>query len=147
MNSAVIFAKLKNTAFELKGRINKTKEIKCKKLYFISFFIKVFRRISIQLLPTMSTRTEKKISTKVSNTIQKKDNGDVKKKTRKRVVVSYEKSDPPVGWETTYKLIKQQRERVKAPVDEMGCSQLAEKEISPKLKRYQTLIYCISIIE
>ena len=36
LNSAVIFAKLKNTAFELKGRINKTKEIKCKR--FILFY-------------------------------------------------------------------------------------------------------------
>ncbi|RUS34976.1 putative DNA repair protein NTG1 [Jimgerdemannia flammicorona] len=48
----------------------------------------------------------------------------------------------PVGWETTYDLIKRYRATTIAPVDTMGCERLAEvgENVDPKTTRFQTLV-------
>nr|OQO30737.1 hypothetical protein B0A51_01861 [Rachicladosporium sp. CCFEE 5018] len=50
------------------------------------------------------------------------------------------KTDPPANWEEVYAITTEMRKRVIAPVDTMGCEDLAEKTRSPRDQRLQTLI-------
>jgi endonuclease III len=50
------------------------------------------------------------------------------------------KIEPPPNWEEMYRLTQEMRAKVIAPVDEMGCEQLALKTIPPRDQRFQTLI-------
>ncbi|KAL9125725.1 MAG: hypothetical protein Q9217_005117 [Psora testacea] len=47
---------------------------------------------------------------------------------------------PPVNWEEIYNAVKEMRKEQLAPVDTMGCETLAEEHVSPRDKRFQTLI-------
>lgn len=65
---------------------------------------------------------------------------------RKHIPIEYESSTPskknkkePNGWEEIWNRIEDMRSKKKAPVDSMGCSELAERD-NPKVFRYQTLI-------
>lgn len=48
--------------------------------------------------------------------------------------------EPPANWEEVYNTTAEQRKRVLAPVDTMGCESLAEEHRSPKDQRLQTLV-------
>ncbi|KAF3160084.1 DNA N-glycosylase and apurinic/apyrimidinic (AP) lyase [Orbilia oligospora] len=61
----------------------------------------------------------------------------VKKEKGKYVDVQY---DPPENWREMYDLIKEMRLRIPAPVDTVGCARLAQKDVPPKVKRFQHLI-------
>ncbi|OQO14623.1 hypothetical protein B0A48_00004 [Cryoendolithus antarcticus] len=50
------------------------------------------------------------------------------------------KTEPPANWEEVYAITTEMRKRVIAPVDTMGCEDLAEKTRSPRDQRLQTLI-------
>ncbi|KAK6432251.1 alpha,alpha-trehalase nth1 [Oleoguttula sp. CCFEE 5521] len=50
------------------------------------------------------------------------------------------KTEPPANWEEVYSITTEMRKRVIAPVDTMGCEDLAEKTRSPRDQRLQTLI-------
>lgn len=50
------------------------------------------------------------------------------------------KVQPPSDWESMYSITKEMRQRIKAPVDTMGCERLADVEASPRDQRFQTLI-------
>ncbi|KAJ3331576.1 hypothetical protein HDU76_002800 [Blyttiomyces sp. JEL0837] len=47
---------------------------------------------------------------------------------------------PPKDWESIYKLIKEYRMNTIAPVDEVGCGWLADRDKGDVLFRYQTLV-------
>ncbi|KAL9103883.1 MAG: hypothetical protein Q9163_001120 [Psora crenata] len=83
----------------------------------------------------------------IPNGIQSKDipNGKVKKARRqpaKRIVGDngQTKLEPPTNWEEIYDAVKEMRKERLAPVDTMGCETLAEDHMSPRDKRFQTLI-------
>jgi len=63
-------------------------------------------------------------------------------KKRGHIAIEYEsESDSPRGkWESTYQKIKTMRAEIQAPVDVMGCAHLADKNESPEVQRFQTLI-------
>ncbi|EGX50538.1 hypothetical protein AOL_s00075g174 [Orbilia oligospora ATCC 24927] len=61
----------------------------------------------------------------------------IKKEKGKYVDVHY---DPPENWREMYDLIKEMRLRIPAPVDTVGCARLAQKDVPPKVKRFQHLI-------
>ncbi|KAI9813448.1 MAG: DNA N-glycosylase and apurinic/apyrimidinic (AP) lyase [Pycnora praestabilis] len=46
----------------------------------------------------------------------------------------------PPNWEEVYDAVKEQRRKIVAPVDTMGCETLAEEKMSPRDRRFQTLI-------
>ncbi|KAK4556894.1 alpha,alpha-trehalase nth1 [Recurvomyces mirabilis] len=48
--------------------------------------------------------------------------------------------EPPPGWEEVYDITAVMRKRVIAPVDTMGCEDLADKKRSPRDQRLQTLV-------
>ncbi|KAI8943231.1 hypothetical protein NX059_001253 [Plenodomus lindquistii] len=48
--------------------------------------------------------------------------------------------EPPSNWEEIYALTREMRNENLAPVDTMGCESLAEKNRSPRDRRFQTLI-------
>ncbi|KAF2851842.1 DNA glycosylase [Plenodomus tracheiphilus IPT5] len=50
------------------------------------------------------------------------------------------KMEPPSNWEEIYALTREMRNENLAPVDTMGCESLAEKNKSPRDRRFQTLI-------
>ncbi|KAK6429592.1 alpha,alpha-trehalase nth1, partial [Oleoguttula sp. CCFEE 5521] len=50
------------------------------------------------------------------------------------------KTEAPANWEEVYAITTEMRKRVIAPVDTMGCEDLAEKTRSPRDQRLQTLI-------
>lgn len=50
------------------------------------------------------------------------------------------KMEPPPNWEEIYTLTREMRNENVAPVDTMGCESLAEKNRSPRDRRFQTLI-------
>jgi endonuclease-3 len=50
------------------------------------------------------------------------------------------KIEPPANWEEIYTLTREMRNENIAPVDTMGCESLAEKNRSPRDRRFQTLI-------
>ncbi|CBX98849.1 similar to TPA: DNA repair protein Ntg1 [Plenodomus lingam JN3] len=50
------------------------------------------------------------------------------------------KVEPPSNWEEIYALTREMRHENIAPVDTMGCESLAEKNRSPRDRRFQTLI-------
>ncbi|KAH9866256.1 hypothetical protein J1614_008822, partial [Plenodomus biglobosus] len=50
------------------------------------------------------------------------------------------KIEPPTNWEEIYALTREMRNENLAPVDTMGCESLAEKNRSPRDRRFQTLI-------
>lgn len=50
------------------------------------------------------------------------------------------KIEPPPNWEEVYKITQEMRSKVVAPVDEMGCEELALKDVSPRDQRLQTLV-------
>ncbi|CAG5165159.1 uncharacterized protein ALTATR162_LOCUS6755 [Alternaria atra] len=50
------------------------------------------------------------------------------------------KVEPPANWEEIYTLTREMRNENIAPVDTMGCESLAEKNRSPRDRRFQTLI-------
>ncbi|KAL9110414.1 MAG: hypothetical protein Q9187_008051, partial [Circinaria calcarea] len=47
---------------------------------------------------------------------------------------------PPAHWEEIYDAVREMRKTALAPVDTMGCETLAEEYLTPKDKRFQTLI-------
>ena len=47
---------------------------------------------------------------------------------------------PPANWEEIYDAVKEMRKLHLAPVDTMGCETLAEEHVTPRDKRFQTLI-------
>jgi hypothetical protein len=59
---------------------------------------------------------------------------DEDKQTKKR------KAEAPKNWEEIYKKITKMRKETPAPVDTMGCSELADDKSTPEVKRYQSLI-------
>ncbi|KAK3673430.1 alpha,alpha-trehalase nth1 [Recurvomyces mirabilis] len=48
--------------------------------------------------------------------------------------------EPPPGWEEVYDITAVMRRRVLAPVDTMGCEDLADRKRSPRDQRLQTLV-------
>lgn len=48
--------------------------------------------------------------------------------------------EPPSRWLETYSITQEQRARIPAPVDTMGCASLYEKDQPPKTQRFQTLV-------
>ncbi|KAK5114103.1 hypothetical protein LTR62_002672 [Meristemomyces frigidus] len=49
-------------------------------------------------------------------------------------------TEPPLGWEQVYDITAAMRKRVLAPVDTMGCEDLADTTRSPQDQRLQTLV-------
>ncbi|RKP18561.1 putative endonuclease III [Rozella allomycis CSF55] len=47
---------------------------------------------------------------------------------------------PPKDWKVTLTLLEKMRESRNAPVDSLGCERLADKSLSPKIFRFQTLV-------
>ena len=47
---------------------------------------------------------------------------------------------PPANWDEIYNAVKEMRKLHLAPVDTMGCETLAEEHVTPRDKRFQTLI-------
>lgn len=50
------------------------------------------------------------------------------------------KVEPPPHWEEIYALTRQMRNENVAPVDTMGCESLADRAVSPRDQRFQTLV-------
>lgn len=50
------------------------------------------------------------------------------------------KVEPPPNWEEVYALTREMRNEHVAPVDTMGCESLADRQVSPRDQRFQTLI-------
>jgi endonuclease-3 len=50
------------------------------------------------------------------------------------------KIEPPTGWEALYSAMKEMRKNISAPVDTMGCERLADKNDTPRVQRFQTLV-------
>lgn len=50
------------------------------------------------------------------------------------------KVEPPPHWEEIYALTRQMRNENVAPVDTMGCESLADRNMSPRDQRFQTLV-------
>lgn len=50
------------------------------------------------------------------------------------------KIEAPANWEEMYKITRQMRDLVSAPVDTMGCESLAEENRPPRDQRFQTLV-------
>ncbi|KAL6715878.1 alpha,alpha-trehalase nth1 [Lecanora helva] len=65
-----------------------------------------------------------------------------KRQPAKRIVneVGEEEVQPPGKWEEVYDAVKEMRKERLAPVDTMGCETLAEEHLTPRDKRFQTLI-------
>jgi endonuclease-3 len=60
---------------------------------------------------------------------------------KKRVAADgHVKMEPPPNWEEMYTLTRQMRNANIAPVDTMGCESLADRNMSPRDQRFQTLI-------
>lgn len=51
-----------------------------------------------------------------------------------------EKVEPPANWQEVYSITQEMRKKVLAPVDTMGCEDLADVTRSPRDQRLQTLI-------
>ena len=51
-----------------------------------------------------------------------------------------EEVQPPTYWREIYTAVQEMRKEKLAPVDTMGCETLADEEVSPRDKRFQTLI-------
>lgn len=66
----------------------------------------------------------------------------VKKKMRRAPVKkgSGVKYEPPPHWEEVYTLTREMRNENVAPVDTMGCECLADRSVSPRDQRFQTLV-------
>lgn len=77
------------------------------------------RKVSTQTKPKKARRQPAKQSVGV--------NGDIK-------------MEPPPHWEEVYRLTKDMRSQILAPVDTMGCESLAEDKRSPRDRRFQTLV-------
>jgi endonuclease-3 len=50
------------------------------------------------------------------------------------------KIEAPANWEEIYALTRQMRNENVAPVDTMGCESLADRQVSPRDQRFQTLV-------
>ncbi|CAI6332315.1 unnamed protein product [Periconia digitata] len=50
------------------------------------------------------------------------------------------KTEPPPNWEEIYALTREMRNENIAPVDTMGCESLADRHVSPRDQRFQTLV-------
>jgi len=89
-----------------------------------------------------SGRKKVMLETKVKKSISKdkEHKEDNIKIPKERITMEYEKALPKHNWERTYKLIQEQRSTITAPVDEIGCSELANKENPTPVWRYQVLI-------
>ncbi|KAK0516064.1 hypothetical protein JMJ35_002098 [Cladonia borealis] len=65
-----------------------------------------------------------------------------KRQPAKRIVnaAGDEEVQPPGDWEEIYEAVREMRKEKLAPVDTMGCETLAEEHMTPRDKRFQTLI-------
>ncbi|KAF6240341.1 hypothetical protein HO173_001952 [Letharia columbiana] len=96
--------------------------------------------------------TTKSTSTSTRNSPRKPDLtsedgtvGKLKKAKRqpaKRIVneAGEAKIEAPANWEEIYDAVREMRKERLAPVDTMGCETLAEEHLTPRDKRFQTLI-------
>ncbi|MCJ1462165.1 DNA N-glycosylase and apurinic/apyrimidinic (AP) lyase [Pseudocyphellaria aurata] len=94
-------------------------------------------------LTSISTRTTTRSSPRKAGL--KAEDGTVKKARRQPAQKLYNEAGEveihaPKNWEEMYDSMKEMRKRSLAPVDTMGCETLAEERVSPRDKRFQTLI-------
>ena len=95
---------------------------------------------------TVSTTTTTQSSPRKAGL--KFENGDTKrvKKARRQPAKSTVNAEgqveihPPANWDEIYNAVKEMRKLHLAPVDTMGCETLAEEHVTPRDKRFQTLI-------
>ena len=97
-------------------------------------------------ITTISTATSTRASPRKANIkSESTPNGKTKKAKRQSAkrVIGYDgevKIEAPTNWVEIYDLVKEMRKERLAPVDTMGCETLAEDHLSPKDRRFQTLI-------